>query len=399
MRFLILIGCMVCGAAASPLTTAIVQRDIVTLETATAASQDEALLARGAVLALRHKDEAALRVLTPLAHSAAPREIRAGACFALSDIYLRQTRYGDLRTALRCVEEQSGTALRGEPLQILQDAAALAREKPMTLIRPANGFVAARRDKAGLIRVPVTVNGQPLDAVIDSDASFSVVSRSMAERLSLRILPDALSILTTARPDQPMQLAIADRLTFGGAELAGVVFAVLPDSAVRFGPSYRMDAVVGLPVLVTLGRIAYDGEEHRLEYGRGAPAPAMEPNLALSGLDPFVVVQSGGAKLRLALDTAADKTSLNASAWTVLLPSSASRQTVTWRGAGGSITDRARVLGEWRFEIGRTLVTLNRVAVQSRAEPDRQGALGLDALDRARRWVIDFDAMCLWLER
>jgi hypothetical protein len=215
----------------------------------------------------------------------------------------------------------------------------------------------------------------------------------------LRILPDALSILTTARPDQPMQLAIADRLTFGGAELAGVVFAVLPDSAVRFGPSYRMDAVVGLPVLVTLGRIAYDGEEHRLEYGRGAPAPAMEPNLALSGLDPFVVVQSGGAKLRLALDTAADKTSLNASAWTVLLPSSASRQTVTWRGAGGSITDRARVLGEWRFEIGRTLVTLNRVAVQSRAEPDRQGALGLDALDRARRWVIDFDAMCLWLER
>jgi hypothetical protein len=235
--------------------------------------------------------------------------------------------------------------------------------------------------------------------VIDSDASFSVVSRSTAERLGLRILPDALTILTTARPDQPMQLAIADRLVFGDAELAGVVFAVLPDSAVRFGPSYRMEAVVGLPVLVALGRIAYDRDD-RLEYGRGAPAPAMEPNLVLSGLDPFVLVPSGDAKLRLAVDTAADKTSLNASVWTAaaVRTGDTRQQTITWRGAGGSVTDRARVLGEWRFVLGSSAIVLKNVAVQSRAEHDRHGALGLDALKGVRRWVLDFDAMCFWLE-
>ncbi|GAA0581012.1 retropepsin-like aspartic protease [Rhizomicrobium electricum] len=400
MRSLLLIGfCLVCGAAASPLTTAIAHRDIAALETLSAETEDAALLARGAVLALRHRDTAALAILEPLTRAAASQDISAGACFALSDIYLRQTRYAEARAALHCVEVQSGAPLEGEPLQVLHDTAALAGEKPMTLVRSAAGSVEARRDHAGLIRVPVTVNGERIRAVIDSDASFSVVSRSVAERLGLRILPDALTVLTTARPDQPMQLAVADRLMFGDAELANVVFAVLPDSAMRLRPDYRIEAVIGLPVLVTLGRIAYDREAGRLDYGRGAAAAAMEPNVLLSGLDPFVLVQSGSARVRLALDTAADTTTLNASVWTVTAsPKKTSERVLTWRGAGGSITDRARVLDEWRIVIGNTPVTLQNVAVQSRPETDRHGALGLDAVKDARRWVLDFDAMCFWLE-
>jgi predicted aspartyl protease len=401
MRSLVLIGfCLMCGAAASPLTTAITHRDIAALETLSPESADAALLARGAALALRHRDAAALAILEPLSRAAVSQDIRAGACFALSDIYLRQTRYAEARAALRCVEVQSGAPLEGEPLQVLHDTAALANEKPMALVRAAAGSLEARRDRAGLIRVPVTVHGERIRAVIDSDASFSVVSRSMAKTLGLRILPDALTVLTTARPDQPMQLAIADRLMFGDAELANVVFAVLPESAMRFRPDYRMDAVIGLPVLVALGRIAYDGKEHRLDYGRGVPPPAMAPNVLLSGLDPFVLVQAGTANVRLALDTAADTTTLNASVWTVLHESAGktSGQTLTWRGAGGSITDRARVLDEWRIVIGPTPVTLKHVAVRSRSEDDRHGALGLDAVANTRRWVIDFDAMCFWLD-
>lgn len=385
---------LACGASASPVTDAVFHRDVLALEV-TSLSGDEARLAKGAALSLRHRDEAARAVLEQLARSGAS-DIRAAACFALSDIYLRQTRYRDAAAALRCVEDVSGTRLTGEPRQVLHDTIALANEPAMG-VRAANGRIAARRDRAGLIRVPVSVNGEEIEAVIDSDASFSVVSRSMARRLGLRILPDELSILTTARPDQPMRLALADQLRFGDAVLSNVVFAVLPDAATRFGSDYRMDAVIGLPVLIALRRIQYDAATREITYGP-AEAPPLAPNLVLSGLDPFVI--PSGTRLRLALDTAADKTSLNASARMVLaLAADASRHTASWQGAGGTVRDAgARQIGEWTFAIGPTSITLRHVPLLSQSEDDRHGALGLDALNTAKRWTIDFDAMCVWLE-
>jgi Fe2+ transport system protein FeoA len=378
---------LACGANASPVTDAVFHRDVLALEEADLAG-DEALLAKGAALSLRHRDAEALGVLEPLAQSGAA-DLHAAACFALSDIYLRQTRYRDAAAALRCMEDVS--PLTGEPLQVLHDMMALANEKPMS-VQASNGRIAARRDRAGLIRVPVRVNGEEIEAVIDSDASFSVVSRSMARQLGLRILPDELSILTTARPDQPMQLALADNLHFDDAVLTHVVFAVLPDAATRFGSDYRMDAVIGLPVLIALRRISYDTEKREITYGP-AKAPPQAPNLALSGLDPFVIPT--GTTLRLALDTAADQTSLNASA---RLAAAASRHTASWQGAGGTVRDAgARQIGEWTFAIGDKTVTLRHVPVLSQSEDDRHGALGLDVLKSAKRWTIDFDAMCLWL--
>jgi predicted aspartyl protease len=400
MRRAPLIGLVLIASGAAPLTTAITHRDIVELERrAATATTDEASLARGAALALRHHDDAARALLEPLAAGTAT-ELRAGACFALADIALRQTRYAEAHAALACAEQALNAPLTGEPAQIKADTAALAGEPAMMRVGPTSGALDVQRDSAGLIRVAVTINDQRLKAVIDSDASFSVVSQSTAERLGLRLLPAELAIVTTSRADQPMHLAIADRLQFGDTQLQNVVFAVLPDRAIRFGPNYRMEAVIGLPVLVSLGRIAInhtdDGE--RLEYGPGGSV--CKPNLILSGLDPFVLVPAGGHTLRLALDTAADRTTLNASALhQSALGGAITSATLTWQGAGGSATDRsARVLDEFVLTLGERVVTLHRVAVLSQSDDDRHGLIGLDAFKTARRWSIDFDAMCVAID-
>lgn len=394
---LILIS-LIGAASASPVTEAVFHRDVVVLESETATTPDEIALGRGAALALRHRDAAALAVLEPLRRTQSAREVQAAACYALSDVYLRQTRYREAHDALACVADQ-GQPLTGEPLQVLRDTAALAGEAAMT-ITPASGTLMARRDRAGLIRVPIAINDTHTRAVIDSDASFSVISKAMARHFGLRLLPDTLTIVTTARPDQPMQLAIADRLQFGDAVLTHVVFAVLPDAAVRFGQDYQMETVIGLPVLVALGRIAYDSEAGTLQYGRSGSASTRAPNLALSGLDPFILVDAGQARLRLALDTAADKTSLNAAAFAIVPKPADGDHPVSWQGAGGRAEDaHASLLPSWRIRIGDTAVTLSRIPVLSQREDDRHGALGLDALNSVKGWVLDFDAMCFWLEK
>ncbi len=386
-------------AAAMPGQAAIESRDVLALEAAShsAVAPDEAQLAAGAALSLRRKDDAALAILEPLSRTQGA--VRSGACRALSDIYLRQGRYAAARDALKCARE--GAPLSGEAAQVLDYASALAAEKPMRLSHVVSGSMAVRRDAAGLLRVRVTINGRQKSAVIDTDSSFCVLSESAAQRLGVRLLDKPVTIITSTRPDQPMRLGIADEMRFGDAVLTDVVFAVLPDKAVRFGPGYSMEAVIGLPVFVALGRIELtqeDGSE-RLYYGpRPGASAAGELNVIVSALDPFALVREKrtGTVLRLAIDSAADKTTLNVTALRddPALAAGASHGRARWQGAGGDRTDsHALILPELALSIAGRTIGLKRVKLLSSDEGDRHGAIGQDILRQGRGWVLDFETM------
>jgi predicted aspartyl protease len=398
-------ACVVCTplhADESVLSAAIEAHSVLALEawTRLGGTPDELGLAKGAALALRHKDEAALAILTQLSTSTPAKTIRAGACRAMADVYVRQGRFADAHAAFQRAQDVS--PLTGEARQALGYTAILAGEKPMKLARPVSGTLDVRRDSEGLIRVPVGINGTQRDAVIDTDASFSVLSESQARRLGVRVLEGAATIVTSTQPDLPMHLGVADTLTFGDAVFSNVVFAVLPDAAVRFSHGYKMDVVVGLPVFLALERIELAKEDGRekLAYGAAQGAAAVEPNLIVSGFDPFVLVNAGnGAILRLALDTAASNTMLNA---TVLkdypwLGEWAVRSGTRVEGGGGAMVDmKAQKFRNWKFEIAGKSVTLKQVSVLSADEGDRHGMLGQDALKKG--WVLDFRAMTFTID-
>lgn len=385
-------------AGATPLRTGIANHDVLTLEALSReAVSPEQRLAQGAALALRHKDDAALALLTPFAQ-AGVAEQRAGACLALSDIYLRLSRFAEAHAALHCVDAIA--PLSGEAKQALAWSAILAAERPMQKEGASSGKLEASRDSAGLLRVTVAINGKEQAAVLDSDASFCVVSETVARRLGIRVLPTGATILTSTRSDLPMHLGVADSLTFGDSLLRNVVFAVLPDSAVRFGHGYTMEAVIGLPVFVALGRVSFvrEGGWESLLYGHQPGEVAGEANMVLSGLDPFVLVTAPktGAVLRLAIDSAASNTMLNGTALQDFpaLRQGASFGAAQWEGGGGAATDsKALTLSELTLAVAGRPFTLKRVSILSTAEPDRHGAIGQDLFKQAKRWTLDFDAM------
>lgn len=388
-------------AGPSPVPAGIAARDVLRLEALaqSAASPDERRLADGAALSLRHKDEAALAALLPLSQSAADKDIRAAACLALADVYLRQSRYADTHAVLQCAQDLSGTLLTGEALQALRYTAILASEKPMALARSVTGRLDARRDSAGLIRVPVAINGRAQDAVIDTDSSFSILSESAAARLGVRVLEKGATILTSTEPDLPMHLGIADELKFGDAVFSHVVFAVLPDKAMRFAHRYKMDVVVGLPVFVALGRIEFanEGGWESLTYG-ARPGAASDANVILSGLDPFALVKAEktGVLLRLAIDSAASNSMLNATALKDFpaLGEGALPGSTRWEGGGGARTDnKARTLYRLNLSVAGRPIVLKHVDILSLEEPDRHGLIGQDLLKQAKRWALDFTAM------
>ena len=387
-------------AAAAPLRTTIENQDVLALEALSreAVTPEERRLTQGAALALRHKDEAALALLTPFSQAGVSAEYRAGACLALSDIYLRQSRFAEAHAALQCVDEIS--PLNGEAKQALAWSTILAAERPMRWEGASSGKLAASRDAAGLLRVTVAINGKEQAAVLDTDASFCVVSETVARRLGIRVLATGATILTSTRSDLPMHLGVADSLTFGDSVLRNVVFAVLPDSAVRYAHGYKMEAVIGLPVFVALGRVRFvrDGGWESLLYGHQPGEEVGEANMALSGLDPFVLVTvpKTGAVLRLAIDSAASNTMLNGTSLQDFpaLREGASSGGTQWEGGGGVATDsKALTLGELTLSVAGQAFTLKRVSILSTTEPDRHGAIGQDLFKQAKRWTLDFDAM------
>ena len=393
-------------AETSPVVRASSRNDVIALEalTTTAATPDERLLAKGVVLVLRHHDEAAVRVLEALVKSHANAEIRAEAMQALSSAYMLLGRYDDTYRAI-----SGAKALRKDPLpnslaQTMDLMQSLAGEKPMTIAKRTTGQVPVKRDLAGLMRIPVAVNGTASDAVFDSGAGMSTVSESAALRLGIRGLPRATVVASSSKDALPAKVGIAGRLQIGDAVLYNVVFFVLPDSQLTFANgAYKIDVIIGLPVIDALRRVELakeDGKE-TLHYGHKPDAQALG-NMILDGAVPIVLAEAAGkAQLRLFLDTGADTTALNSTVESdyPALMVGAVPETSHYAGAGGVITDAAaKTLPKLHLTIAGRGFDLAKVPMHSKPDEEQHGVIGQDILNQGKRWAIDFETMSFTIE-
>lgn len=279
-------------------------------------------------------------------------------------------------------------------------ARALAAADPMVSTVPETGEAPVERDRARLTRAEVTVNGHDLDAVLDTGASHSTIVESAARELGVRLLPDTVTV-GTATGEVAAHLGVAEQMELAGARFTNVAFIVLPDEALTFaGGLYRIRLIVGLPVLIKLGRVefTFDRRHGRMSFSSSAGRMAVtdESNLVLDGLQPLVSVRANNETLRLLLDTGARSTFLSRAALEVApaLAASAERRAATTIGAGGSERD-AQALRLERLDIALAgqSVSLSGVSVTGERRGQSHGVLGQDVLLSGGGYAIDFNAM------
>ncbi len=402
----------VCASAAVPaVVVAANTNDLTALQTlsSTAATAQQRSLAAGALLALRNEDAKATAVLLPITRSAASRLVRATADVALAEVYVRDQRYRACYSAFRAAVQLSAGAISPGKRQDMADCQALAEVKPMHLTREQPGSLPITRDSVGLIRVPVEIDGRRHEAVVDTGAGFSTISASAAASARVRMLRQSLRVGTASKRALAMRLGVARQVRFGNATLTNVVFIVLPDSAMRFPDGYHVNAVIGLPVLMALGR--------RLEFvNSGAPTllydvPPGKPagragsgsNMLLSGLAPLVLVHVPGAlnPLPMELDTGAPSTVFdhNAVADAPILLAHAKRHVLQAVGAGGVVSEGGLLLPEVTLTIGERQFALKNVPVYPAASAISSyhidGLIGQNVVRQGAWWVIDFKTMTL----
>ncbi|RWX12880.1 hypothetical protein EHI45_16385 [Rhizobium leguminosarum] len=392
-----------CGQiVAGPVKAAIEHHDLGALDAiAEAAPRSEVgELARGAALSARHQDRMAEPVLRRISKRA-PAQLRAAAYVELSKLYIRQSRF---RQAFRALS--AAAALTAEPFdlathQTLAFAKALQDVEPMRVRRFEAGTLPIRRDAAGLARVTVGLNNGDHEVVIDTGAGFSTITRSLAERLGVVLLPDEIEVASGSLDSVKARAGVLETLHFGNVVISNVVLIVVPDEALTFaGGAYTIDAIIGLPVFLALKRLdfARTAAGETLGYGREAAGSGKAPNMLLDGVEPIVLLATPGAvsPLRLFIDTGGAQTLLYASALKTapILGRDAVKEQLRLGGAGGQVTDEeALKIPTVELSVRGKLFRLTSVSVMSKSPSDRDGAIGQDLLRQGSGFSLDFQNM------
>jgi predicted aspartyl protease len=247
----------------------------------------------------------------------ASRPDRAGYALGyLGDDYNEIFEYADSATAYDDMLSHYSNQYKPEDLQATKDNAGVAdilRAAPaQTVTRHGPVKLKTERNPLGSLNVELTANGVRGPWLIDSGANVSVVSKSYAERLGLKLLSGEAQTQGSTGFENSLHIAILPSLQMGGATLYNVVLLVMDDASTNIawpGHQYQINAVVGYPVLRALGTVTFlrTGE---FEAEQDAQQNEAGARMYIWGASLAVMCNVEGKDLPFTLDTGATETDL-----------------------------------------------------------------------------------------
>ncbi len=215
-------------------------------------------LAAATLLSMLGRDEDAATALTAIIEIEPDAAIVSCARRSLSGVFVRQGKFGEAAEAMRAnfsIQDETGVEADPTAADFFDALSAIGK---MIRSGQVSGSVDLLRDKAGLPRISVNVNGVQDNAIIDTGAAISTVTISMANKMGLRRLGSEVDVAGSTGKSVSAGLAVADRVTVGGSEFVIVPFIVVPDEALSFPQfDYYVTSIIGLPILSRLGHIEF----------------------------------------------------------------------------------------------------------------------------------------------
>ncbi len=253
-------------------------------------------------------------------------------------------------------------------------------------------------------RVPLKIEGQKVEFALDTGANFSVIMRSQAEKLGLRIRPVDLIISTSTTKKVLGDVAVAGSVEIGKIRFQNVVFLVFPDELLTFSDGKNIPGLVGFPLVEAMGEVRFR-RDNVMEIPK-APTRRTLRNLALNDLEPLTLIRYNKEDLLCRLDTGAGNT--------VFYEPFFQRFEERVRAQGTAVTAHAGGVGGFQeipayrlpkmvLNLAAAGITLKWVDVYTEAirSPEENYLfcnVGLDALAKFRAYTISFRDMALILE-
>jgi hypothetical protein len=277
----------------------------------------------------------------------------------------------------------------------------LIRTPAQKTILTESAIIDWKRDKVGLMTVPVATGDSTHDFIFDTRAGISVIMRSYAEKLKLRMLGVRyLEGSGITGKTFEAELGVADSLMLGNIKVFNVVFQVLPDEVLSI-PSmdYSMKGIIGFPVILQWRNFRIN-QNGTITIG-SKPNKASLQNLAFDESAIVLRTHADEDTLSFYIDSGANHSELFSNYFQKkesLVKQTARVDTIEVGGVGGTQKKQAYALPIFRLEIGGKKAELKDIQVLTKPTYQGQkyhGNLGQDLLTQFTEVTFDFDDMSM----
>lgn len=336
-----------------------------------------------------------------LARAGRDGEWLSGAYTLLADDFVKTHDYGKAADAYRTVLERFRQTLKPGEAKDYENAAALygslrgVPRQRMFLDRDArlNG-----PSKGAGWSVPVEAGGRRVTLGLDTGANISLLARSVAERLGVKMLGGSTSIGSVTSIEVRPGLGFLPSMKVGGATVHNAVFIVLDDQALTFPDGFKLEGVIGFPIIEGFGRVVF-GNDGAVSVARASTRRG-RPNICLDGRDILFRGVYEGKELTFTLDTGAERSVLYLPFLRDFEAEVKARyglRNEKFTGVGGTEEVPAYTVKDFAVSFSGRGVRLPEVRLLTRALNDNgkyyHGNVGQDLIKRFRLMTLDFVSM------
>jgi hypothetical protein len=313
--------------------------------------------------------------------------------------YLRVGRYADARKLL-------DDMLQTDPRADLRNIRATFANGPnMRVRRGAETLQCEVNDTS--VRLPLIVNGRPVQWLFDTGASVTIISDAEAARLGLFVHESEGRLSDQAGGHAAFKTAIAPSVRIGRTEIEDAMFLVTPADQMpwkEWAPTRQ--GIIGLPLALALDALRWtrSGACYAGSAAAGAASPAKATTLRYDRLHVIAPVAFAGKDLEFLLDTGNER---GTQLWErfgkefdTLAKERGRKGSMRVTQFGGSADHDIIVIPEMRLTVGGKETRLGEGRIFARPVGDDRyhGLLGMDLLSQASEVTIDFRQMALTLK-
>jgi len=359
------------------------------------------------VMANRINDvQKSVRLLEPLIPTLlATSPVRAEfALCTLADDYAKTFRYGQaaaLYTQANSVADKLGKTSECRADTEASQWGLLSNAPAQTVTAPGVFNIEGKRDTLGFFQVPITSDKYTGSWVVSSGTKLSLVTRSVANKLGLKISTGNASAQAATGLLVSIHIAVIPEIRLGPALLRNVPVLVMEDSDLSFPRyNYQMEGCLGLPVLAALGKVTFYREGRiNFSFGEGVPNTGTSShNLFLERFIPLITADFGHGEQLFTLGTGSMVTVLSAAFYKEdsKIVDVAGVVKLELSGVGGPAARPAYRIPSMVVTFGKSCAKVKDISLLtgSTGESDEfYGIIGESALDSFSSFTLDLRGM------
>lgn len=279
------------------------------------------------------------------------------------------------------------------------------REYPAPVLeKPAEDVKIALTEKSELLWIPVVVNEKTYDFILDTGASFTMISQDLAKDMGAKIIGDPIFVGGGESAGGYGQRAFIENMNIGPVSLKNVI-AFVSENPSDDAP-LKVNAVLGMDFIERAGEIQINLAEMTLTIpAQTTELPAYGRTIILETNIPVVEsTDANGNRYAFILDTGASGASLS-DLWfaknaemTTALPV----ETQNVWGHGGTVQFEIIKVPEYKLTIGTTSADFKNipatVPANGTVSSSRDGRLGMGLLKQFSKVIFNFEDMFVAFE-